>query len=324
MLGSLGLLRHLSALGRAESPVSRKVVSTKLKRLDPELQRFFKDLKKREDEKVKAAQDERAAQIQMFFAQYMPEPVSYKKEDSVVSAFVLGEEAAHSGMKTDGITLQVNGRTVASRDPGSRRFVKVCPGAFGSEKQGRRAANAALKILGAHLRVDDKNLPDGSGGAAFLRAIGHPGHVVHEDDRCYTVEVSRKIQEAALRAAYAPGTEYAPLQRGTRAALPVAYPVRGATAAEWKKIQQEAKAAIRAEVAGRKKKLTKAEQKEVSRQWKKLSKELKAEKAAVTKAAKAAKKIAADAAKQAKKDIERGLITLPDGSQQLLGLRRRR
>lgn len=267
MLGSLGLLRQLSALGAAANPVSRKAVSAKLKRLDPELQRFFKDLKKREDEKVKAAQDERSAQLQMFFAQYMPEPVSYKKEDAVVSAFLLGDSASHSGMKTDGVTLEVNGRTVASRDPSSRRFVKVCPGAFGTEKQGRRAANAALKILGAHLRVDDKTLPEAAGGAAFLRAIGKPGRVLHDDDRCYTVEVSKKIQEAALRAAYSPASEFGPVQsraRQGRMAL---------TKAERKAIEADFRAEVTGDPRG---KLSKTAQKKLKAALKRAAKERKA------------------------------------------------
>lgn len=259
MLGSLGLLRSLSALGRAapktaaERMSSRKFIQRGLKRLDAGAQQFFRQLKSREDAKVKAAQDERAAQVAMFFAQYLPEPVNYKKEKEVVAAFVMGASKAHGSMESDGMTLRVGGREVAKRKDISSRFVTVCPGEFNEDKASRRAANAALDILGAGIRVDDRSSQDrDADGYAFLHPKGHGGRMV-SSTRCYQVEVNSKIRGAAVRALTrlsadegAANLVYGPTQKA-----PTKAQVKAAMFPGKKKLTKKETAALKAEIRAR-------------------------------------------------------------------------
>jgi hypothetical protein len=279
MLGSLGLLRSLSALGRAapktaaERMASAKFIKRSMKRLLPSDQQFLRELIDRQNQAVKNAREERDAQIAMFFAQYLPEPVNYKKEKEVVAAFVMGADKSHAGLKSDGMSLTVNGKEVAKREQTTSRFVTVCPGKFGEDKTSRRAANAALDILGAGLRVGDRAEPGAipgrdEGGHAFLHPKGHPGRVV-SDNRCYQVEVNSKIRSAAVRSL----TPFANVE-GPYSLVPP-------------KVSQ---ASVKADLFPGKAKLTKKEQAEVKRAWKALQKERKAASKAAASASKAAKK----------------------------------
>lgn len=305
MLGSLGLLRHLSALGRtAKTPVqrmaSRTFIQRNLKKLLPSDQQFFVELKDRFDQQVKNAKEERDAQIAMFFAQYLPEPVNYKKEREVVAAFLMGGAASHANMSTDGMTLTVGGREVAKREQTGSRFVTVCPGEFNEDKASRRAANAALDILGAGLRVDDRADPQAipgrdEGGHAFLHPKSHPGRVV-SGNRCYRVEVNSRIRNAAMRS-LTPFTNV----EGPYSMIPP-------------KVTQ---AAVKTELFPGKTKLTKAEQAEVKRQWMALKKEREAAKKEADKAKKAAEK----ALKAARKAMPEAVS---EQAGDLMGLRRHR
>jgi hypothetical protein len=305
MLGSLGLLRSLSALGRAapktaaERMSTRKFIQRGLKRLDSGTQQFFSTLKAREDAKVKAAQEERAAQIAMFFSQYLPEPVNYKKEKEVVAAFVMGASKAHGNMETDGFRLTIGGRTVAERKDVSSKFVTVCPGEFNEDKTSRRAANAALDILGAGIRVDDRSSQDrDADGHAFLHPRGHGGRIV-SSNRCYQVEVNSKIRSAAVRA-------LTKLSADAGAANLVYGPVQ--TQAE---VRAEAKAAM---FPG-KKRLTKKETRELKALIKGRIEELKEKNKAVKAAMKQQEKLERQAAMRDE---------ISERAGDLMGLRRRR
>ena len=155
MLGSLGLLKQLSALAKAPKG-SAADLAKRAARLPPDAKMQFKKIRAAEQAKIDAVRASAQSEYEKFLADFgLPPRPDYRKEREVISAFVFGRSASGAGMETDGGVLTVNGRTVASRDSSSSRFLKVCPGAFGSDKASRRAANAALDILGAGIRVDD-------------------------------------------------------------------------------------------------------------------------------------------------------------------------
>ncbi len=197
MFGSLGLLKQLSALAKAPKG-SAADLAKRAARLPPDAKMQFKKIRAAEQAKIDAVRASAQSEYEKFLADFgLPPRPDYKKEHEVISAFVFGRTASGAGMETDGGVLTVNGRTVASRDGASSRFLKVCPGAFGADKASRRAANAALDILGAGVRVDD------IGDHAFLRAKRGPGHVVSEQV-CYMVEANNRVRQAAAKAFFAP------------------------------------------------------------------------------------------------------------------------
>jgi hypothetical protein len=197
MLGSLGLLKQLSALAKAPKG-SAADLAKRAARLPPDAKMRFKQIRAAEQAKIDAVRASAQSEYEKFLADFgLPPRPDYRKEREVISAFVFGRSASGAGMETDGGVLTVNGRTVASRDSSSSRFLKVCPGAFGADKASRRAANAALDILGAGIRVDD------IGDYAFLRAKRGAGHIVSEQV-CYRVEANNRVRQAAAKAFFDP------------------------------------------------------------------------------------------------------------------------
>lgn len=211
MLGSLGLLKQLSALAKAPKG-SAADLAKRAARLPPDAKMQFKKIRAAEQAKIDAVRASAQSEYEKFLADFgLPPRPDYRKEHEVISAFVFGRSASGAGMETDGGVLTVNGRTVASRDSSSSRFLKVCPGSFGSDKASRRAANAALDILGAGIRVDD------IGDHAFLRAKRGAGHIVSEQV-CYMVEANNRVRQAAAKAFFAPEAS-GPQRQFTRAEL---------------------------------------------------------------------------------------------------------
>ena len=192
MFGALGFLGQLAALGRAPRG-SAADLAKRVSRLPASEKERFKALRAEQKAKIDAARAAAQAEYEAFLVKFgLPPRPDYKKEREVVSAFVLGISAAAVGLETDGYKLRVNGREVASRDSIGSPFLKVCPGKFGEDKTSRRAANAALDVLGAGLRVDDR------GSHAFLRAsAGGGGGRLESENACYNVQVNRRIREAA-------------------------------------------------------------------------------------------------------------------------------
>ena len=155
---------------------------------------------------VEKAKADRAAAIAEWFNRYPAAmPVEYRKIDKVVAAFLVGRgaEAPNSGVSTDGGALNVQGNTVAMRRSAGDRFITVCPGLFGESKASRYAANSALRLLGAGIRVSDITRGKGDEGFAFFTPSRSPkqGRILVAD-RCVQVEVNKATREKALQAVY--------------------------------------------------------------------------------------------------------------------------
>ncbi|NDF13485.1 MAG: hypothetical protein EB060_11820 [Proteobacteria bacterium] len=211
MFGSLGLFRHLSALGKM-STGSQADLNRRVKRLPLSAKEEFKALQTEEKAKLDAARAESRRRYEEFLDRYKLARHDYKLERKVVAAFIHEVPEEGAGLKSDGNSLFVNGKEVASRDSMGSRFVKVCPGALGTDQTSRRAANAILDIMGAGLHVVDR------GDRAFIGpGRGRGGRLVSEN-ACYTVEMRKDVLKQAERArnqalveyekaAYAPGGE---------------------------------------------------------------------------------------------------------------------
>lgn len=196
MIGSLGLFRQLAALGRAAPKGSAADLNKRVARLPDDAKARFKVIREQQKSKIDAAKASAQAEFDKFLEDYgMPPRADYRTERKVVAAFVFGLSERGAGLDTDGLSLRVNGREIASRgnDPTSRT-IKVCPGRFGEDRTARRAANAALDILGAGLRVDDRN------EESFLRSAKGGGRGVISPEVCYKVDVSQKIRARAADA----------------------------------------------------------------------------------------------------------------------------
>lgn len=204
MIGSLGLFRQLAALGRAAPAGSAADLNKRMARLSEEAKLRFKALRAEEKSKIDAARAAAQTSFDKFLAENgLPPRPDYRKERGVVAAFVRNESASAAGLSTDGYSLKVNGREVATRDSAGSRFMKVCPGKFGEDKTSRRAANAVLDVLGAGVRIDDRD------SEAFLRARAGGGGRLVSPEACYRVEVSSRIRKAAATAS---GEVYGPQQ----------------------------------------------------------------------------------------------------------------
>jgi hypothetical protein len=172
-------------------------LNKRVARLPMDAKERFKKIRAEQQAKVESARAEARAAYEKFLTDFGPPPrPDYRAERKVVASFIFGLSERGAGLATDGMSLRVNGREVAKRssDIGDR-FIEVCPGTFGSDKTSRRAANAALDILGAGVRVDDH------GERAFL----HPsrkngGRGVVSPNACYSVEMNRKIRARAADA----------------------------------------------------------------------------------------------------------------------------
>jgi hypothetical protein len=196
MIGSLGLFRQLAALGRAAPKGSAADLNKRVARLPEDAKARFKVIRAEQKAKIDAARAAAQTEFDKFLEDYgMPPRADYRTERKVVAAFVFGLSERGAGLETDGMTLRVNGREVAKRssDP-TDRYLKVCPGGFGEDRTSRRAANAALDILGAGVRVDDRD------DRAFLRSSKGGGRGVVSTSACYTVDVTKKIRARAADA----------------------------------------------------------------------------------------------------------------------------
>lgn len=196
MIGSLGLFRQLAALGRAAPKGSAADLNKRVARLPEDAKARFKVIRAEQKSKIDAARSAAQAEFDKFLEDYgMPPRADYRAERKVVAAFIFGMSERGAGLETDGMTLRVNGREVAKRssDP-TDRYLKVCPGGFGEDRTSRRAANAALDILGAGVRVDDRD------DRAFLRSSKGGGRGVVSSSACYTVDVTKKIRARAADA----------------------------------------------------------------------------------------------------------------------------
>lgn len=212
MIGNLGLFRHLSALSRAPRG-SAADLNKRVSRLTAEGREKFKLKRAEWKAKEEAFRADRQKAYEELLSQYgLPPRPDYRKERKVVAAFVMNEAASEGGISTDGRSLKVGGSVVASRESPGSKFMKVCPGKFGTDVASRRAANAVLDILGAGVAVQDRD------SEAFLRARhSRVGRIV-SPEVCYTVEVSKRITKRASgseitrldverAAAFAPGGE---------------------------------------------------------------------------------------------------------------------
>ena len=192
--GSLGLFRQLSALGRSVAHGSAADLNKRAKRLPAPAKVEFEELRKLEKAKLDAARAASQRAYDEFFARYYVPRTDYKKERAVVAAFVHEGAQSGAGLESDGFTLKVNGREVASRANVGSKFVQVCPGQFGEDKASRRAANAILDIMGAGVSIHDR------GEHAFIDPKGGRGGVMVSPTKCYTVEVNSRVKKAADRA----------------------------------------------------------------------------------------------------------------------------
>lgn len=191
MFGAAKLMTALSAIGRAPAH-GAAADAKKAKRLPAGAKAAYKAMREEQQKRTELLRQQARREIDAFFAEHkLPPRPDYSKERKVVEAFVLNQTASGPNVFSNGTSLLVGGREVASRKSVEDRFMKVCPGEFGADRASRRAANALLNILGADVRIDDRK------DTAFLRASGGSGGRVVSDRACYTVEVSRKIRQAA-------------------------------------------------------------------------------------------------------------------------------
>lgn len=198
MIGNLGLFRHLSALSRAPRG-SAADLNKRVSRLTVEGREKFKLKRAEWKAKEEAFRADRQKAYEELLSQYgLPPRPDYRKERKVVAAFVMNEAASEGGISTDGRSLKVGGSVVASRESPTSKFMKVCPGKFGTDVASRRAANAVLDILGAGVAVQDHD------SEAFLRARhSRVGRIV-SPEACYTVEVNKRIRGRAQQTAFGP------------------------------------------------------------------------------------------------------------------------
>lgn len=192
MIGNLGLFRHLAALAAAPRG-SAADLNKRVAKLTAEGRERFKQKRAEWKAKEDAFRAERQQAYEELLAQYgMPPRPDYRKERRVVAAFVMKEAAAEGEVSSDGQSLMVKGVEVARRESPDSKFVKVCPGEFGTDPASRRAANAVLDILGAGIAVQDRD------EKAFLRARqSRKGRVV-SPSACYTVEMSSRTRKRAM------------------------------------------------------------------------------------------------------------------------------
>jgi hypothetical protein len=191
MLGSLGLIQHLQGVALGASAADIKKRASKL----PEAIRAELDalLKKHRDE-LKAARDSHGVVIEEFFTRNaLPKRMSSAElaaAKKVVAAFINGERAKAEGIESTGSVLKVGGKVVGERSLSDYKRLKICPGNFGESALSRKAANAALSILGAGIGVVDRD------GGAFLAAGGRGGRI-YSPNACYTVQVNARLEKAA-------------------------------------------------------------------------------------------------------------------------------
>lgn len=171
-----------------------------LSNLPAALREAAKNDSKALQDQLKTAREQAWAE---FYAKYPGAiPLEQRKIDRVVARFLMGQEEAsvtpYVQSVSDGGTgtrLIVQGREVAARPNAFARFVKVCPGDFGTGKVDRAAANSVLRMLQAGLRATDRQ------GKVFLAPTGHQGRVVAPPS-CMLVEVNEKVRREANRYAF--------------------------------------------------------------------------------------------------------------------------
>ena len=171
--------------------------------------------------RLKAQREAEMSEFYKLFPETMP--FEAKKADKIVSAFLIGQPAAISNVDTDGVSLRVNGETVAARKSLNDRFITVCPGAFGTDKPSRYVANSALRFLGTGVRVNDFLRESGDGqGYAFIAAASsgsRGGRVLFDNpNACFRVEVNKTIRNRAMATAYGVD-QMGPIQQESRAGI---------------------------------------------------------------------------------------------------------
>lgn len=227
MFGNVDLMHSLAGIANLGAPpASEKSFASAAKRLPKDAREEYKRIEEglkseidafeeRQKNALEKLKEKQRAQRKDFFrafpqARYLS-PQELKKAREVVSAFILGQEAGDADMKSDGITLVVDGAEVARRNSVSDRFITVCPGEFGGKGRAeRRAANAILEMVGAGVQVYDRD------GYSFFGPHGSKsGRVV--SSACHQVEVGKKLREKAMKAIYGP--EIGPVRQESRATL---------------------------------------------------------------------------------------------------------
>lgn len=186
-------LAGLSAVTGAAADAKRaKALPPEAKAKLRDLQKSLSSNRKKTIEELAAA---RAKALDDFFAQYPQAakmkglPVSAIRR--VVSSFIINDYDSAEGIESTGDNqLVVKGNVVAERPAAFAKYMKVCPGEFGSDKVSRRTANELLSVMSAGLRVHDRD------GRAFLDPSGERGRIV-SPQACYNVEVTAKIRNAA-------------------------------------------------------------------------------------------------------------------------------
>jgi hypothetical protein len=194
MLGSLGLIHHLQGVALGGPAADLKKRAAKLP--EPIRQELEALLKKHRDE-LKVAKDKHTVSVEEFLARNaLPKRMSTAELNAakkVVAAFINGVSEKAPGIESTGNELRVGGKVVGSRSPGNYKKVRICPGNFGESALSRKAANAALSILGAGIGVSDRD------GVAFLSAGGRGGRI-YSPNACYDVQVNSRLEKAAMRA----------------------------------------------------------------------------------------------------------------------------
>jgi hypothetical protein len=196
-------LAGIATLGKA--PLSWDARAKKF--LTPEGLEKFKEAKKKYNEQSKATKESMKADFEAIFAANgVPMPLSSKEEKairSVVAAFLKGEAGSAGNVESTGMQLEVKGVPVATRQGGSiaSTRARVCPGSFGAGKESRAAANAFLSLIGAGVRVNDRD------GEAFIAAAdkGSRAGRVLSQQACYDVQLNKAIRNRAVaisRASY--------------------------------------------------------------------------------------------------------------------------
>jgi hypothetical protein len=227
MFGNVDLMHSLAGIANlSAAPASDKGFASAAKRLPKEAKAEYKAIEDRLKSEIDAFEErqkealeklkekQRAARKDFFRAfpqaRYLS-PAELKKAREVVSAFLLGKEAGSEDMKTDGLSLVVDGAEVARRNSISDRFITVCPGEFGGKGRAeRRAANAILEMVGAGVQVYDRD------GASFFGPHGSKsGRVV--SSACHQVEVGKKLRDRAMQEIYGPAI--GPVRQESRASL---------------------------------------------------------------------------------------------------------
>ncbi len=200
MFGNAPLMQALAGIASlGKAPASGAALWAKrAKRLSPEGKVAYSEFRKRLRDAEKARKEAVNAEAMSLFEQFgLPMPRSSKEVKEirrVVTSFVLGVPDAGAGAQSTPTALVIKGKQVASRADVADKSMKVCPGAFGEDRDSRFAANVMLDVLGAGVRVNDR---DGSAFLAPGRARGNAGRVF-SPDACYKVQVNNALRQRAI------------------------------------------------------------------------------------------------------------------------------